>query len=690
MSAILPNRPSDVKPAPSPKPRRIPPKPPLPKPPSPHRVTGSSTSSVPPSTPPPINKPAIKPKPKSFPSKLQTLDQTPSPERHFSPGHNPSSSSEENVLSPINTLPCPPSPGRNPLSSNEENALSTINTRPHPLEPHSLPRRNPSGSTEEILLSTINTRPRLNTPKLEQHDSSSNDVLPMTPESMRKKSLIVDDTGMATVTGNGSYRPSAYCTVDLDNDDDTKICRPRLINDTTCAPSFYEYSRIDVDKMNLHQTSSQFSSTNTEYDVTTHHKSNSEMHPPLQARYSSFDRSEKPNPVRSRVLPYYDEIDIDPTQRRPVLIAQTTGYSTLGCSTDNNRAQSSTSKATPPLKPPLKPLRPDLPPKPSLLRKSNESSRESSPFSPIVSPVHKSQKDTNNLSSLNQQSDFGTDPETSKRDDLCVIDIDAMIALAKSKNIKIPNSDDKEQLEHTSDCDPLPGTQEFSFDNSLVKISDVLNESLLRRERNETMSHMYETLPWDTEEYETTVQQTTGIGRRKAPPPPVGESRGSPVMFRKDEVDDLNKSLTLGRKPRHLVVTASKSNDDKESNRGVANANHSPSKVKKSSTSESPATKSKFKFKSFMRSSSKDEALRSSMKKNSRKSSHQPPSFASAKSKSSTLPTRPRGKSLDPFMSSEIYSTIPGDEVSLLIYKCTCTCIVITFACKCTLLGLSR
>ena len=608
MSAILPSRPlDDGKPKPSPKPRRIPPKPPVP-----YSVTaGTTTVTTPPIvSPPPVDtkikpvKPVIKPKPKPFPtSKSQSFQPSPSPERS-SPGRNPSSSSEEN------------------------------------------------------LLTTISSRPRLNTPRLEDSKNipmtpeGSNNIphRPTTPEgTSNRTSLVVDDYGMATVRNN--YRPTDYCTVELDFEEDNK---PHIINNT--LPLKNEYTEINV----TDSITPSHSSTTNEYDVTTHNTRNdNRSHPPLEGRYSTFDRPDKPKspvPVRSsHVLPYYDEIEIDPTHKRPILVTQTMGYSTLGSSTDTERVQSSI--VTPPTKPP----RPNIPPKPSVTRKSNESSRESSPFSPNVSPAHKLQ----NANSPPKQSDSGTDSDANKFDNHCVIDIDAMIARARNENIKIPDDDNNEQ-----DAIDGPITQ---YDDSMVKISDVINESLLPRERNETILHMYETLPWDDDKVDT-VQEKTGTGRRKAPPPPVGVRKGSPILLHVDKTDDSTKSLSLGRKPRHLKVTPTKSLEDKEIDESKITDNYTLTKVKKNSTSESsPVTKSKFKFKNFMRSSSKDENSRGSTKKSSRKSSHQShlPSATDYKTKCSTLPSRPRGKSLDPFMSTDIYSTIPDDfGVSpLIVYE---------------------
>ena len=439
--------------------------------------------------------------------------------------------------------------------------------------------------------------------------------------------MIDDESGMATVTSN--YRPSAYCEVILDKKKSTN----RITETTSKDTSGNEPEEPP-------------------YDITNHvNMGVPKPHPSLEERYSSFNRPDRPDPsTRTQRIPQYDEIDIDPTcSRRPLLVTQTTGYSSLGPSTGTECATPTESKAVPPPKPP----RPDLPAKPPV--PSRPSSKEPSPSSPVSlsSPVHLTKKKESPLPPRKKPDA----PSKGTNENLCLIDIDQLIAKAKAKELKIPGDDEPEEgvVDHTH---PIAAASP-SFTNSLVKLTDVLDDSVSTKPRAHTM-HMYETLPCD-------IVADSKPARRKAPPPPPFARKGSPTLPFREKPDDTTKALTMGRKPRHLTVRPTNSLEGKEEKKQFTQSlQQSPSVIKKTSTSESPGTKSRFKFMGFMRSSSKEDSSngggsRGSMKKQSKKTS-QPYFSPSPKVKSNTLPSRPRGKSLDPYMSSDIYSTVADIE----------------------------
>ena len=491
----------------------------------------------------------------------------------------------------------------------------------------------PRGSDDIIL-------PPRGSDDIKQHQTLSTGSINLesTPEPSTELPLVIDDeSGMATVTSN--YRPSAYCEVILDENKSTNWITETTNKDTPINEP-----------------------VDPPYDTTNHvNKGMAKPRPSLQERYSSFNRPDKPDPS-TRMEPQYDEIDIDPTSRRPLLVTQTMGYSSLGPSTGIECATPTESKPAPPPKPP----RPDIPPKPSV--PSRPSSKEPSPSSPasLSSPVLLPKTKESPLP-LRQNPSLpkGTN------ENLCLIDIDQMIANAQAKELKIPGDDEPEEgvVDHTH---PIADTPPL-FTNSLVKLTDVLDDSVTAKTRTHTM-HMYETLPCDIAVVESKP------ARRKAPPPPPIARTGSPTLPSREKLDDPTKALTMGRKPRSLTVKPTNSFEGKDEERKQfvqSLQQQSPSLIKKTSTGESPGTKSRFKLPGlFTRSSSKDDnnskgASRGSMKKRSKKNDQQ--HLSPIKTKSSTLPNRPRGKSLDPYTSSDIYSTV-ADMEDEVFYCYTCTC----------------
>ena len=147
------------------------------------------------------------------------------------------------------------------------------------------------------------------------------------------------------------------------------------------------------------------------------------------------------------------------------------------------------------------------------------------------------------------------------------------------------------------------------------------------------------------------IEDEDGVGakkpkeppRRKAPPPPV--PKGSPPITHKPMHVNEKKNLTLGRSPR--------SDPDIELSTGE---NKLPNKDIKKQSPATPSPGIKSKFKTFFRGGSKDDSFggRGSFRKGKGKTDVVITSPTESLGSSRTLPapSRPRGRSIDPYMES--------------------------------------
>ena len=694
------------KPVPSPKPRRIPPKPP---------PYNSKQSANPVPTSGTENQPKIKPP--ILPKPCSPLSSPKSSYPLLSPSNSSSFPSTTTVHLHASSDPLPPA-AQPPSSSDVHDQLQGIASRPrlstpefeeqnsesgkisHPSismdtddqgivvvttdhRPPSPSAKPTSNSDAHDQLQRIDSRPRLDTPKLVKHISESGKI--NHAQEPPRISMDIDDQGMAIVTTD--YRPSSYIVLDVgqgeEEENNETECESKVFygkEETTEQSSHPEAEYSEVSLKDPRQISEQnlpiiagSLDPDTEYNVSSHPKG--DVHkpcPPSGKEYSQLNRSGgSGSKQKYSRLPEYDEIDV--SNGRPMIVTQTAGYSTLDTSsTHKERPPSAHPKGSLPSAP-VKPPRPDVPPKPPVqhVTKTNRGSKDSSPLSstsspahtptppPVLSPKHKLLSpehrslppipDTGGAKLLNVA-------ESVKGDNLCMIDIDAMIARAKAEEMNIPGEQETTAMDTSSREE---SDNKKLFEESLVKLSDVIDDACSAKRPRRSLPHMYETLPWDNKSEE---QPQPKPSRRKAPPPPpAGVAAGSPILPHKEKTEDFNKSLTLGRKPRHLIVTPTKSVEGDEDGENGGDKGGSPSlthKAKKGTSGDSSNTTG-FLAKLKRNTNKGSFKKRSDKKTKANKEAHivTPPIATTAKS--STLPsTRSRGRSVDPFMVSGIYSTV--------------------------------
>ena len=574
--------------------------------------------------------------------------------------------------------PRPVPPMRPPVPKGKPNL--TTSPLPVPKKPveHSNIQTTPPNLTtksespdERTILANINRRPRLDTPSLERED----DIKPQLNRPLTPVELL-------TVTNN--CRLQSYSVVDVIDTDDVNEKQDHDTEEPESYATTYEtalvvstdeppgtqYSEVMQKGLKRPPDPSIFPisgpiNSRTEYNISTHTASDRlKLHQPLTSRYSQLDHPNKTSSPSHKITPYYDEIDID-GDRKPQLVVQTFGYSTLDTSsTDTTEKDHVPSLDDSSSKPP-KALKPPVPPRPSPEALKNRNSGGSSRGSSSPGPSSPSYLESTSNEKLNDSDSKSAN--TFHESDKCVIDIDALIAQAQTKNSpdqekrigENEGSDIPTVTPHNGHSGSLPNT--LDFEQSMVKILDS-SPKLPRRAR-----HVYEAPPYELEDSvfsnDTTVKSTDqpkkplNPPRRRAPPPP----RGSPPFPRKEKPKELEKSLTLGRSPRNLdMLTLMEKENDNE----WTGAEPFPSP--KSKKMISPGIKSK--FKRIFRGSSKEDfapvggSFR--IRKKSEKVDHVISTPISVKMKSDTLPARPRGKSVDPYMEMGIYSLV-GDDLEV-------------------------
>ena len=526
---------------------------------------------------------------------------------------------------------------------------------------------------ERTILANISRRPRLDTPNLDREE----------PQLRRPLSPV----DLLTVTNN--YRPQPYSVVDvIDTDDvndkqDHDTEEPELYATTyetalvvgTDEPPGTQYSEVMQKGLKRPPDPSILPisgpiNSQTDYNISTHSASERlKLNQPVTSRYSQLDHPNKTSSPSHKITPYYDEIDID-GDRKPQLVVQTFGYSTLDTSSTDTTEKDHIPSLDDSSSKPAKALKPPIPPRPSPEALKNRNSRGSSrgSSSPVPNSPTCLESTTNEKLKDSDSKSGNTFHETNK----CVIDIDALIAQSQTRN----NPDQENRIGENEGSDIHIATPNNGHSGSLPNSLDfqesmvmVLNSSpkLPRR-----AYHVYEPTPWEPEDSvlsnDTTVRSSTdqpkkplNPPRRKAPPPP----RGSPPFPRKEKPQDLDKSLTLGRSPRNLeMFTLIEKEDDNE----WTGAEPFPSP--KSKKMISPGIKSK--FKRIFRGSSKEDfapvggSFR--IRRKSEKLDHVISTPISVKMKSDTLPARPRGKSVDPYMEMGIYSLV-GDDLEVSEYN---------------------
>lgn len=445
---------------------------------------------------------------------------------------------------------------------------------------------------------------------------------------------------------------------------------------------------------------SELSSLDFTYDHTSH--VNKAILPPGSANneYSTLsDQSSIENLPPAPSIPQYTEIDL--SKKKPKLV------------TLPNNAAPERNKTPPPITPP-KPYRaastspdnksplmrhkPPVPNKPPALKQLSptpiqDTRRSASPVSPIrsKSPVRASNNSTSPVRGSNRStspiraSNSSTSPVRSNNpSDVCEIDIDAIIMRSQMVDKKetheytLPATSSKDIATATNSTVPHMATSSKDIattTNSTVphtatssKVSDTGSTTIPTPSTRRVVAHIYDDinevkLQRELEKSEAQGKRVKEPPKRRAPPPPI--PKGSPPIQRRKVSPPSSKSLTLGRTPRTVIQQDDSPVDD------------SPKLPKKSLTSASPGLKSK--FKTFFRGGSRDDSfLRSSIRGSLKKSKSKPTTTseeeAQPESKAKTLPNRPRGKSVDPFIGNSTaigaYSLITmGSDVSYCCYN---------------------
>lgn len=273
---------------------------------------------------------------------------------------------------------------------------------------------------------------------------------------------------------------------------------------------------------------------------------------------------------------------------------------------------------------------------------------------------------------------------SSEASHVCEVDIDALISRKKQEQ---PSS--AEQTEAPPTQKTRPRQQHIYDDVNELLIKPSSNHSTLEGPPRIITSNGNS--PGLTRSGEQEGKRPKEPPKRRPPPPPV--TKGSPPVQRKPLPPGTeSKSLTLGRSPRSNIELGSPSNEP------------SPRLLTKKVTpaiGSSPSPGIKSKFKTFFRAGSRDDSFtggRGSFKKR-KGSSHvitSPVEGAETGGRvSKTLPSRPRGKSVDPYMDSGVPSTYSiitmGTEVRIHIHVVLCTCVFkirymyVTPTCTCTI-----
>ena len=376
----------------------------------------------------------------------------------------------------------------------------------------------------------------------------------------------------------------------------------------------------------------------TEYNVTSHLQKSPPHVVPLQ-EYSVLNQSGV-TPVRHE----YDEIDVSAhhvdlksSSNDPGAAIKPVQKSSFTPQRDSKDAKPSPSTRR---KPPT-PGKPAIAPKPPHLDRNSLGSDRSSPVPPVTTKENPTDSPAKRAPSPNHR---------------CVVDIDAIISRTKTEDFKA-------QSDHSTPQSPRlnndTGHERSSSSPQIIPVSERSHALPVRH------PHVYDDIdlsstnsqPFSSSVDEHDKEQTKKLKvppRRKPPPPPI--PKWSPPVERRTGPPPDAKSLTLGRSPRNI----SKIDHEEQI---------SPNIQKKMSASASPGLKTK--LKTLFRGSRDDTFTRQgSLKKKKNKSPMVITSpiegAATATSNSLTLPNRPRGKSLDPYMANDvtgIYSLIGDTEV---------------------------
>ena len=371
----------------------------------------------------------------------------------------------------------------------------------------------------------------------------------------------------------------------------------------------------------------------TEYDVTSHLQKSPPHIVPFQ-EYSVLNQSGVSSPRHH--LPQYDEINVD-AHNDPGLPVKPVQKSSVTPLRDSKDAKSSPSARR---KPPT-PGKPAIAPKPPHLDRNSSGSDRSSPVPPVAAKE------------CSTDSPSKRPPSPSHR---CVVDIDAIISRTKTEDFKVQSDHSTPQSPH------LNGDTGHERSSSSPQVIPVSERSHVLPVRHR---HVYDDIDLSStnsqlsspslDEHDKEQGKRVKIPpRRKPPPPPI--PKWSPPVERRTEPAPESKSLTLGRSPRNI----SKIYHEEQI---------SPNVQKKMSASASPGLKTK--LKTLFRGSRDDTftgqgSFRKKKNKNPMTITSPTETMETTNSTSLTLPNRPRGKSLDPYMSNDvtgIYSLMGDTEV---------------------------
>lgn len=498
---------------------------------------------------------------------------------------------------------------------------------------HNLKTTSPDTETVDI-----DSRPKMDTPpvpcivktpppdmKTDNIDSPTKiDTLKTPPPSSPVRSTgspLGDDKysmtyDVATVVAQNEQTGQAYSEVSIKG-----LAKPPTLTDTPVA---------------------RVTNISTEYDVTSHLQKSPPHIVPSQ-EYSVLNQSEVSS-VRHR-LPEYDEINVDAPHHgdlksssndpgppvKPVLKSSVTPLR------DSKDAKPSPSARR---KPPT-PGKPAIAPKPPHLDRNSSGSDRSSPVPPVAAKECSTDSPSKRPLSPNHR---------------CVVDIDAIISRTNTEDFKLQSDHSTPQSPHLNGD---TGHERSPSSPQTIPVSERSHVLPVRRH------HVYDDIdlsstnsqPSSTSLDEHDKEQVKRVKvppRRKPPPPPI--PKWSPPVERRTEPAPESKSLTLGRSPRNI------SKIDHEDQ-------ISPNIQKKMSAGASPGLKTK--LKTLFRGSRDDTFTgQGSFRKKKNKSPMAITSptepMATTNSTSLTLPNRPRGKSLDPYMTNDvagIYSLIGNTEV---------------------------
>ena len=543
------------------------------------------------------------------------------------------------------------------------------------------PKEPPPRSVSPSVLMKVDQRPRLDTPVYEttkEVESSPAAPPPRTPPSRLSPKPYyptneLDNTGVVVVSraseqkrGGLDYEEVSIKGLHVAAPVESKPLDSELDNTGVVRASEQKRGGLDYEEVSikgLHvATPVESKQLDPEYHHTSHVLSKQQQVPQTFHEYSSLNVESTVSDTanQAKVIPEYAQIDLRTKKPKlfnadhdmPSEMVRTTPPHTPPFISHSRHSKSSSPESKTDRMSP----KPPIPAKPAALKR----------LSPHSSPVRSSSNETAAAAVGNQP----TTPTSRPHSNLCEIDIDAIVKRSPVR-ITPPFVVSEPNTSTTVSIDDEIHTVTSGTPNATT-IQTSATPPVSRSTKHPPVRHIYDDI--DEVKSQLTSQaiftaqndlNNNGNGRRikeppkrRAPPPP----NGSPPIARRKISPPSSKNLTLGRKPRTALPHLDNSSPEE-----------SPKLPKKMSlTSASPSIKSK--FKTFFKSGSRDDSfLRGSFRRNKNKRTTTTTvandTIGTENSKAKTLPNRPRGKSVDPYMEGEVlggYSviTMEFDDVS--------------------------